>query len=419
MDVNKIKNGIEQLSSIGILPLIATLPFFFGKPQLISLYIAATFYLLDLFVNKRWKEFSWSKNKIAYILFVALFLMIPLRALFDDYHSRQLSTCVDRYLPFLIFGLIGIIGFAKKIQIKYVAWTMQLVVLYIFIKVLYITCGLDYEGFDEWIKLFTYIQHIKINSHMVVNMYLNFTLIISAYTLLHINLSKTLQYTTLLCMIIIVFLIIVSNGRAGVIGLLLNSFILISYYLLKKNKKHFAYFAIIYSIIAIGVIANKDKFHSPSMSDNPRLHIWSLCTDMIKERPIWGYGICSARKEFVERGLNSEDFYSHYAIEIVTDAKLKNKEPDFNVMHPHNAFLEVWMQVGILGVLLLIATLFSITQLKLGIKQLYLNLCLLAFLVQMMFESFGSHLQPLYLCLMVIIFHYSTKEEKTLAKWNK
>jgi hypothetical protein len=34
-----------------------------------------------------------------------------------------------------------------------------------------------------------------------------------------------------------------------------------------------------------------------------------------------------------------------------------------------------------------------------------LNLCVFVFAMQSIFESLGSNLQPLYLCLMVLILH--------------
>lgn len=414
MDKCKIRQAIEFLSTIGFLPLIATLPFFFGKPQLFSLYIAAFFYLLDYFVNRRWSEWSGKNVNLSYLLFIALFFFVLFRALFDNYFSSQLSATIDRYLPFLIFGIIGVIGYVKKIRLEYVAWVMQIVSVIIILRVLYELhkLGIPFIGVEEWLKEYNHYMHHTINSHMVVNMYLNFLLIVSIYVMLHSNISKGLRVITFLGIFPAVWLLLISNGRAGIIGFILSIFVLFTYYLIRKSKWHIFLFIAMYGLIVLGVIGSKDKFYDATMSNNPRLHIWKVCVDMIKERPVWGYGICSARKEFVERGLSSEDFYNNYAWEILSEAEVYKKKPDFYRMHPHNAFLEVWMQMGLFGVLLLLATLYSLTQLKLKGKQVYLNLCLLNFLIQMLFESFGSHLQPLFLCLMVILFHYSPDEER-------
>jgi O-antigen ligase len=118
-----------------------------------------------------------------------------------------------------------------------------------------------------------------------------------------------------------------------------------------------------------------------------------------------GYGVCSSRLEFVERGLKDEDFYNSYAQYLQQDFIKKGKPVDMSVMHPHNALLETWIQFGIVGVLILCVLIVLSLTMHLGKYQLFLNLCIFAFLLQSIFESLGNELKPIYLCLLVLLWH--------------
>ncbi len=65
-----------------------------------------------------------------------------------------------------------------------------------------------------------------------------------------------------------------------------------------------------------------------------RLEIWTYVSELIKERPLFGYGLDASRP------LNDEMVLEGYRIEMLP-------------MHPHNASLQVWLETGLIGAVLL------------------------------------------------------------------
>ena len=104
-------------------------------------------------------------------------------------------------------------------------------------------------------------------------------------------------------------------------------------------------------------------------------------------------------------GLNDKDFYDNYVADLIYEMNLKHDKVRLEIMHPHNVILETWTQLGLIGVILLLACWILPFTMKLGREQFYLNLCVFAFLLQAQFESMGNNLQPMYFCLIVLLFH--------------
>mgnify|MGYP003672969320 FL=1 len=65
-----------------------------------------------------------------------------------------------------------------------------------------------------------------------------------------------------------------------------------------------------------------------------RLEIWTYVSELIKDKPLFGYGLDASRP------LNSEMELGGYQIERLP-------------MHPHNASLQIWLETGLIGAVLL------------------------------------------------------------------
>ena len=85
----KVKLWIEKLSAIGFIPLIATMSTGFTRYQLIALYVAAGFYVLDFFVNQRWNNLQWDKRNWTFASFIFFFFVINIFAFADQHTGRQ------------------------------------------------------------------------------------------------------------------------------------------------------------------------------------------------------------------------------------------------------------------------------------------------------------------------------------------
>ena len=74
--------------------------------------------------------------------------------------------------------------------------------------------------------------------------------------------------------------------------------------------------------------------------------------------------------------------------------------------HPHNAFLEYWLENGVFGFFGLIALFVSAACMSFGTKRIYIWTFLLALCIQCMFEPIGDHLQPQFIALMLFCLQH-------------
>ena len=83
-----------------------------------------------------------------------------------------------------------------------------------------------------------------------------------------------------------------------------------------------------------------------SSSSGLRLEIWKTTVNLIAERPFWGWGI------------NSFEAVMPHA----QSALIFKENVEGNFTHPHNAFLQVWLDLGLVGVLIVTALIASVAK---------------------------------------------------------
>jgi O-antigen ligase len=413
--INRIKSIVSYLPILGIILLISAIPFHYGWYHRISLYILTFTYILDYIANQRWKNWQWSNKYWVYICQIAFFLLIPVWHIFDEIQTPILQRTIENYMPFLILGICGIIGTTDKFRIEYVALAMIFTSIAIISYILNIVGFPDFASISTWVSNFNYISHQHINSHMVLNLYWNFSLILGLYLVWRSNFSKAWKVIIALLMTPIFIALCITDGRTGLLTLVGIILILLVYYMYSHRKWWMIGVVLGFLVGAYAFLMQREDFIRATSETNPRIYIWNVTIDMIKEKPLLGYGVCSARNEFVERGVANEEFYENYTQYLIRYLQTANIDADLSIMHPHNALLETWIQFGIIGVLLLLTYLVLPLTMRLGQYQLFLNLCVFAFVMQSIFESFGSCLQPLCLCLMILFWHH----QFTLSHDNK
>ncbi len=151
--------------------------------------------------------------------------------------------------------------------------------------------------------------------------------------------------------IIVIFITYFLNMSAASLGLFLG---LITYLLLKKYP--FLFSPLLNTAVGIGLVFPFcTKFildfllfissHKPSWAH--RLVIWDFVSDHIKQAPYFGWGLEASRS------LPS----------TTVDVFLPTKESFLSLntlpLHPHNAFLQVWLESGVIGAFLLACFLWS------------------------------------------------------------
>lgn len=400
-----LRKYISYLPVFSLLLLVASLPFHYGAFQRISLYSLAVTIPLDYVINQRWQQWKWTSKHWVYVAFILFFCLIPISQLFDPLKTFLYPHTIERYLPFLVIGILGILGMTDKVRIEYVGWTMMLVSAAIIVYVMSLIDIQSITTMKEWINSFNMLSHHHFNTHMVLNLYWNITLVLALNIIGRRRISWWMRLMAIMLSLPITFSLFITDGRTGIITAALIILIFLIYKMIKHRYWRLTIVALIFITIASISVTQHDRFMAATKETNPRIYIWNIALQMIAEKPVLGYGLCSARDQFVQRGLNDKDFYDNYVADLMYEMNMKHDKVRLEIMHPHNAILETWTQFGLIGVILLLACWILPFTMKLGREQLYLNLCVLAFVLQAQFESMGNNLQPMYLCLIVFLFH--------------
>ena len=403
--MGRFKQIISYLPFICILLIVALFPFQYSAVHRIALYTMAVTYGLDYGVNRRWREWRWSISKVVYIAFCLFSLLTPIWQLFDPLKTNLYPATFNAFSPFFVIGVAGLMGMTDKIRMDYLAWLMLSVCVAICVYMGYHATFDPVRGAD-WLYSFNWYREKHINTHMVVNLYFNMSVILGALVLFDSSHTRTEKILTALLLLPVLFALLVTEGRVGLLTMVVIVFALMLYYALRIRQW---WMAVVIAVFCAGAgiyLANNKRMQQAYQTKNPRIELWKESFRMIQERPIAGYGVCSAREEYVKRVLANDYLKNAY---VVAEVEIN---PDFQcdgvvqyeMMHPHNAVLESWMRYGIVGLLLCLFCLFSPMCMRLGKYQIYLTLCALAFFIQALFESFGNNLQPLFLASMVFLF---------------
>lgn len=410
----RIQTVISWIPVVGLLMLIAVLPFHYNWCQRIAWYWLAITYPLDYVVNCRWQNWHWTNSKWTFVAFIAFALLVPLWQLFDPLHTDLYETTLENVAPFFFLGFVGILGVTDKMHLDYVAWTMLTVSLGIIAYLIYIV-GVAMPSLHSWIFSFNEHRMLDVNSHMVINLYWNMTLVAGLWVVLRSGRSLTTKILTAVMMLPIVLALLISEGRTGIITLLMATLIVLLYLLITHRNWWLLLPLALYVIAAFVYVGNNKRMEDARTQKNPRVYLWQIARETIAEQPVVGYGVCSARKEFVSRVRENEYLSAMYVRPEIEENPLCHRDGDvlYEMIHPHNAVLETWMRFGVIGLLLFFACLILPMTMHLDGYQLYMDLCVLAFSLQAVFESLGNNLQPLFLCLMTLLIYSSYHAEQT------
>ena len=107
------------------------------------------------------------------------------------------------------------------------------------------------------------------------------------------------------------------------------------------------------SLIALDPAVLGEQLDTSYLSLLHRLHIWSYVAERITDHPFRGWGLDASR--WFEAG--------HVTVQSSMTAALT---VDLLPLHPHNGILQIWLELGLPGVMLLIAI---VALLTLGIER--------------------------------------------------
>ncbi len=359
------------LHILGVVLIMSVWVFRIPALESISMFLFFSTYIVDVVKEKRIARFRWSREKWLYVAFILLFLIAPLWQLFtgsfaEHYYNRFMSN----RLYFLMAGIVGMLGLSEKVKTKYIAYSMAAVSLFM---ILFILFKMDWPYFFSQAAKRWVIAEVRVKyftDHLVFNMYLNTTLVFIFHTLKKDAHGKWSKWFLTASAAIIVLAECTSEGRTG---LAVMAVILAIFLFSRIKRKSFQ--VVIAACIALicggflllrhgqsaiikdensrfALFLQHDRLFTPDSTDSNRTAIWRVGMHVIQEKPLLGYGISGARVAYVDKGFTDRDFMEKYYEPLYLAARPDPKHK--YGAHVHNSFLDIWMQHGILGVLLLI-----------------------------------------------------------------
>jgi len=400
--LNYLKSNSDKILELSFLSIFLVLPF----EDLFSL-IAVILLLVLTLVIKRTKNIAQSvKNNPVLLLVFAYFLFSAVSLLYTTDFSESIKK-TSKLLAYIIIPLAflllnpdnRLLEKAKKIFV----YGIILFCIFSISSLLY-----NYVVNFEQSHWYNFIQASMYHKYMPEDaMYINTAFIFVLFG----DLFK--KNYKLLISILFLSIIILFGVRLGLFVYLL----IVAIYFIKNIKSLLnlrSLLIVVFSIILSVTLINQsryvnDKFYdtlekigiktSGKVSDigenyhkiNLRKQLYTSAFDLIKEKPIIGYGAGVEKKElskvFIQRGFDL---------------------PNYNA---HSQILSTWIQYGIIGVLILISLLASLVIKNSKYKNLPNLLLLLVMIISMTVESYLEIQQGLfYFCIFISLLTLEKKE---------
>ena len=156
--------------------------------------------------------------------------------------------------------------------------------------------------------------------------------------------------TAVLCFVSV----LLSGSRAGVLAICAAAMVVLVLQtkVLSVFKKHrWLWLPLILSI----VVALFAMYRIKASSADGRLFIWSICWDMIKECPLFGYGIGGIEKHYMDAQATYFCMHPDSPYVMLAD----------NVTHPFNEYIKLTVNYGLVGLTI------ALCMLALSIKRLF------------------------------------------------
>ena len=336
----------EKLCYVGLLLTVGLLPWNFHL-SLIGLYLTGIATAINAVVNKRAGSPALGKlGKTTMVCFIAYWGLYCISLLWSSNKVEGIDSIVSK-LSVLITALIFLIGdfrwlTEKRKRLIGLTLVSSLCVLFL------VRLGMGFyrvvtEG--EPVERMLFVNFDPVH-HNYMSLYLLFGL---AFLFVEIvNHGKDYKKGGILAMIaagaLLVFFLIFKNSRGGIVCLGVWMMAALAYLFLVKKKRKSAVLMALGIVAAVGVsfvvLPNNQQrvFRTFVSGEEPtRGLIWKTSWELVKEKPLLGYGVGDAWDVMEKHYLETRDTVA---------GKMA-----------HNIFLEAWLDVGIMGVVIVILVL--------------------------------------------------------------
>lgn len=397
-------DAVAYLQVLSLWVLVACIPFYFNAAIRGIMFAAGGLFVLDYVVNRRWKSWRWTRNKVFYIACLAYFCFALLWQI-GSTPTPHFSAVLGERAALALVGIIGFAGLSEKVTLRPIGYVMLSVCVGTSLWLLLYSTGFAFfaSPFDEQSNAFTLARIEYINSHMMYNLYLNISLVFAFYILSCKDCKKWVKVLVGIGMAWVFYILCLTEGRVGLFTALVLGALFTMIATLRRSKKWFIPLTIAYGIVCIGIAFQHNRLKTEYVENDARWSLWEQAAQMIEQKPILGYGVSQAREVLIDKVMHTEDLTAY------TQSVVTVHHQTLQSIQPHNAFLEAWIEFGLLGVaMLLFLFVFPLTM-RPRCHRVYLFCICFAFVVQSMFDSFFC---PLLYCLSVLLFTSQNETER-------
>ncbi|MBR5934660.1 MAG: O-antigen ligase family protein [Bacteroidaceae bacterium] len=210
--------------------------------------------------------------------------------------------------------------------------------------------------------------------------------------------------TAVLCFVTV----ILSGSRAGVLAICAAATVVL---VLQTNvlsvfKTHrWLWLPMILTIVMVSVVMYRVK----ASSADGRLFVWSICLDMIKERPLFGYGIGGIEKHYMDAQAAYFSMHPDSPYVMLAD----------NVTHPFNEYIKLTVNYGLVGLAMafffLVLTVKRLLNSKENVK--VIGLAVTASVFVMCQFSYPFHYAAVWFIAAVAVIPAFFKESEVKEEW--
>jgi O-antigen ligase len=316
---NKFSDILNYINFFSALLLTATSIYYYPV-QKFAFVLFFSSYFAEVLFEKKWKNIHIDKKGI-YFLIMIFFVVLALFYFPFEHSSKYFSKLIMKRLP--ICG-------SSIVAIAYL----------LFIRV----------GITEFItnplrkEIFSEARILYVNSHMAFNFYLNVSLI-SIWYILTRSWNRTIWWKKSIyvgALTLIFGILSISEGRSGfVVGILLV-LAFIFFEIWKRKKLIGLVIGVLIPFLFISIVSHQRRMSKESLETEPRIFLWESALSVIKDKPIFGYGISDAQEHFdiARTKFQTEDYRLAWKDSWLLDS--------------HSQYLQVSMEFGVIGLLILL-----------------------------------------------------------------
>lgn len=391
MTNEKLKKTINYINLLSALILTGTLLLDNYKIQNLLFGVFFSSYIIEFFTDKKWLNFSFDRKTI-YFSGILLFFLLALAYYPIDLDKTQqyFKIVIERRYPLLGFSVVGIFGVNHLYRLRYFVITLVLTSASAIVYLLFFRVGILHFIQDS--NLFNIARIQYVNTHMIMNFYLNSAVIGVWYLLSNYwtKINIPLRFGMILSVFVFLYILSISEGRSGFLFGLAAVLLLGFIELWEKKKKYAILFGALTPWIAIALIVTHPRMDYDKIKTEPRYFLWEAGLSVISQSPVLGHGISGAQTRFdaAREKYQTEEYKLNW---------IQSKHLD-----SHNQYIQTTMEFGIIGLSLLFFIFLSPCFLVINRRKRLTQFFIALAMFQSVFDMFATGFFSALFCLWLI-----------------